>query len=339
MILGLVDEAVAGGARQEKACELIGIDVRALQRWRKQGIGEDRRAGPISAPKNKISEAERQEVLKVANLPEHRDLSPKQIVPKLADEGRFIASESTFYRILRLEGQVRHRERSHPAAHARPRELRATRPNQVWTWDITYLLSPVKGVYFYLYVVLDIFSRKIVGWAVHEEESGEHAVALITAACRREGVERNQLTLHQDNGAPMKCGTFLAALQWLGVAASFSRPGVSDDNPYSESNFRTLKYRPNYPDRPFASREDAESFITGFVHWYNHEHLHGNVKFVTPATRHGGHDGEVLAGRTKVYEHARERHPERWSRSIRNWKPIEEVFLNPRAEDRAESIA
>ncbi len=329
MILGLVLEAVDAGARQDKACEIAGVDARSLQRWRGQGIGDDLRAGPKTAPSNKLTTKEQQLILDVANLPEHRDLTPKQIVPKLADDGRYIASESSFYRTLRAADQMHHRESSKPVAHHRPRELVATAPNQVWTWDITYLLSLVKGKFFYLHLVLDIWSRKIVGWAVHPEETGEHGARLISEACAREGVQENQLTLHQDNGAPMKCGTFLALLQWLGVAASFSRPGVSDDNPFVEALFRTFKYRPEYPDGPFASLEAARIFVDQFVHWYNTEHRHSGIRFVTPAEKHIGKDREILAQRSKVYEAARTQHPERWSGTTRDWSPIESVVLNP----------
>lgn len=339
MILGLVDQAVREGARQEKACALLGLDSRTLQRWRNQGVGDDLRAGPKTAPKNQLTPPERQQILALANRPEHRDQSPKQIVPRLADQGRYLASESSFYRVLRAAGQVHHRERSRPAVHSRPRELAATGPNQVWTWDITYLRSSVKGVSFYLYLVLDLFSRKIVGWEVHPSESAEYAGDLIAGTCRREGVPRDQVALHQDNGAPMKCGTFLALLQWLGVATSFSRPGVSDDNPFVEALFRTLKYRPEYPDRPFASLEAARDFIARFVHWYNTQHLHSNLRFVTPAARHAGQDPAILARRARVYEQARARRPERWSRSTRNWSPVERVVLNPRLPTAAEDAA
>lgn len=339
MILDLVDETVRDGVRQEKACDLLGIDERTLQRWRKKGIGDDQRAGPRRTPRNKLTSRERELILETANLPEHRDLSAKQIVPRLADQGHYIGSESSFYRVLREEGQVQHRERSRPAVHSRPRELAATRPNHVWSWDITYLLSPVKGVYFYLYLVLDIFSRKIVGWEVHSNESAEHAGVLIAQTCNREGVQRDQVSLHSDNGAPMKCGTFLALLQVLGVAASFSRPGVSDDNPFVEALFRTLKYRPEYPDAPFASLEAAREFIGRFVHWYNSEHLHGNIRFVTPASRHAGKDRAILARRAQVYEQARARHPERWSGSTRNWSPVEQVVLNPQVAAAKEEAA
>jgi len=339
MILALVDEAVRESARQEQACELLGIDERTLQRWRKKGDGGDQRLGPKTTPRNKLTPREREQILEIANVPEHRELSPKQIVPRLADQGRYIASESSFYRVLREEGQVQHRERSEPAVHSRPRELTASKPNHVWTWDITYLPSPVKGVFFYLHLVMDIFSRKIVGWDVHLTESAEHAGLLIASACSQEGVQRDQVTLHQDNGAPMKCGTFLALLQSLGVAASFSRPGVSDDNPFVEALFRTLKYRPEYPDLPFASLEAAREFIDRFVRWYNTQHLHGNIRFVTPAARHAGKDQAILARRALVYEQARARRPERWSRSTRNWSPVEQVVLNPLARAAVENAA
>jgi transposase InsO family protein len=339
VIVGLVVEAVHEGARQDKACEFLGLDARTLQRWRRSGVGDDLRAGPKSAPKNSLTPHEHQQILEIANLPEHRDLSPKQIVPLLADQGRYVASESSFYRILKANGQVHHRERSRPAVHSKPRELVATKPNQVWSWDITYLLSPLKGSFFYLHLVLDIFSRKIVGWDVHLSESAEHAGELIATACRREGVQRDQVALHQDNGAPMKCGTFLALLQELGVAASFSRPGVSDDNPFVEALFRTLKYRPEYPDSPFASLEVAREFIGRFVHWYNTQHLHSDIRFVTPEKRHAGKDHAILERRKRVYEHARARRPERWARATRNWTPIERVVLNPQAATAKEIAA
>jgi transposase InsO family protein len=339
MVLSLVDDAVRAGARQAMACDLLGIDERSLQRWREKEVGDDMRAGPKSAPGNKLTPKERELILEVSNLPEHRDLSPKQIVPRLADQGRFIASESSFYRVLREERQIHHREQSRAAAHSRPRELAATAPNQVWSWDITYLPSPVKGVFFYLYLVLDVFSRKIVGWEVYQNESADNAREMIARTCSDESVQRDQVSLHQDNGAPMKCGTFLALLQTLGVAPSFSRPGVSDDNPFVESLFRTLKYRPEYPNRPFASLEAARAYVGRFVHWYNSQHLHGEIRFVTPAARHEGADVAILERRTAVYERARARRPDRWSRGVRDWSPIDRVVLNPRVAVAAEAVA
>lgn len=330
MILGLVDEAVSAGARQSLVCAELGIDIRTLQRWRAQNIGEDRRAGPKSAPKNKLTAKERARLLEIVNRPENRDLSPKQIVPKLADEGIYIASESTLYRILREEKQLKHRGPSRPPQKRyRPKPQLATGPNQVWSWDITYLKSPIRGAFYYLYLVVDVWSRKIVGFAVHESECAERASSLIEAACRREGVRRDQVVLHSDNGGPMKAATMLATLQGLGVTTSFSRPRVSNDNPFSEALFRTAKYRPEYPKGPFESLEKAAVWVDWFVGWYNTEHRHSAIRFVTPTQRHQGLEVEVLEGRRSVYGAARSKRPERWSGEIRNWEPIEEVVLNP----------
>lgn len=341
MILGLVDEAVAAGARQHKVCELLGLDARTLQRWRSQDIGEDRRAGPKEVPSNKLSAAERARALEVVNSPEYRDLSPKQIVPILAEQGTYIASESTIYRMLREEGQMTHREPSRaPTKRYRPDEKVATGPNQVWSWDITYLPSPIRGVFFYLYVVVDVWSRKLVGWSIHEEESAEHASAMIEAACAREGIQRGQLVLHSDNGGPMKGATLLAMLEVLGVAASFSRPRVSDDNPFSEALFRTVKYRPAFPRDAFTSIEHARQWMADFVRWYNTEHRHSAIKYVTPDDRHAGREGAILQRRREVYEAARAEHPERWSGTTRDWTPVPIVHLNPAPEHTpAEEVA
>jgi transposase InsO family protein len=330
MILGLIDEAVAGGARQAEACKVLRIDARTPQRWRSQDIGEDGRAGPKRSPANKLSAAERARILEIANAPECRDLSPKQIVPQLADEGTYIGSESTIYRILHEEKLQKHREPSRsPTERHKPDEYVATGANQVWSWDITYMRGPVRGTFFYFYVVMDVWSRKIVGWTLQAEESAEHAQAMIAAACKREGVRRDQLVIHSDNGAPMKAATLLAFLQVIGVVPSFSRPSVSNDNPYSEALFRTTKYRPEFPRKPFASLEQARSWAAWFTDWYNTEHRHSAIKFVTPQQRHDGDDVEILARRTALYEAAKARHPNRWTKETRDWSRPEEVVLNP----------
>lgn len=309
LILGLVQEAVDSGARQSVASKLLGLHPRSLQRWRGGGVGDDLRSGPRSSPPNKLPAHERAQILDVVNQPEFRDLSPNQIVPRLADEGRYIASEATMYRVLREEKQLRCRRTSLPPTHHRPRELVATGPRQVWSWDITYLPSTVKGSFFYLHLALDVWSRRIVGWDVQCEENAEHGARLISKACADEGVPRDHLTLHQDNGAPMKAATFLARLQALGVAASFSRPGVSDDNPFVEALFRTFKYRPEYPDRAFRSIEEARAFIAWFVRWYNTEHRHSAIRYVTPDQRHRGDETGLLAKRNAVYARARAKTP------------------------------
>jgi putative transposase len=328
MILELLDEAVSRGARQSKACAVVGLDPRTVQRW-KRGAMEDQRRGPKRSPRNKLSEVERRRVLAVVNEPEHRDSPPSQIVPRLADSEIYLASESTMYRILREEKQLAHRGRSRPRAHRRPEALVASAPGQTWSWDITYLRSPIRGIFYYLYLIMDVWSRKIVGWEVHEQELAELAAPLVEQTCRKEGIERDLLILHADNGGPMKGGTMLSTLQRLGVAASFSRPQVSDDNPYSESLFKTMKYRPEYPERPFDGIEDARSWVARFVDWYNMEHRHSAIRFVTPQQRHDGLDLALLDKRKRLYEAARRRWPERWSGSCRDWSPIETVELNP----------
>lgn len=272
----------------------------------------------------------------VANAPAYRDLSPSQIVPRLADEqGVYLASESTLYRLLRHERQLAHRERTRPPTVTRPLECIATGPNQMWSWDICWLPGPVRGTFFYLYLILDVWSRKIVGAAVHEEETSERAAELFRATCRHLGLDPQRLVLHADNGSPMKGATMLATLKRLGVVASFSRPQVSNDNPFSEALFRTLKYRPEYPSKPFASLEAARAWVTGFVNWYNSEHRHSAIRYVTPDERHHGREDDILERRRRIYEAARQAHPERWSGSVRNWTPIATVYLNPEPKTNA----
>jgi transposase InsO family protein len=337
VIRALIDEAVAAGARRSVACELLGLSERTVERWADHD--DDRRHGPNTVPANKLSAAERGKLIAVATSPEFRDQSPKQIVPRLADRGEYIASESTFYRVLHDENLQHHRSRSRPPV-ARPHEHVATGPWQVASWDISYLRSFVRGQFFYLYLVVDVWSRKILGWDVHADESSELAAALIerirgTAGDR----DLTGWVLHSDNGGPMKGATMLATLQRLGVVPSFSRPSVSDDNPFSEALFRTLKYCPEYPTAGFASVENARAWIGSFVDWYNHEHQHSSIGYVTPADRHAGHDIAILARRRAVYEHAARRHPERWASDPRTWKRPSVVTLNPENERKADRFA
>ncbi len=338
----LIDEAVTAGARRFKACAVLEIDVRTLQRWKKAltGLGlEDQRktAGQLRTPANKLSQQERATIVKVCNQPGYKSLPPSQIVPRLADNGDYIASESSFYRVLREADQVHRRGRGNaPRNVPKPEGFLATRPNEVWSWDITFLASSLRGSFYRLYLILDIFSRKIVTWEIHENESADHASVLIRRACLAEGIHQDGLVLHADNGGPMKGATMLATLQKLGVVPSFSRPSVSDDNPYSESLFRTLKYTPGYPGKPFETIEAARKWVHGFVRWYNNEHRHSAIRYVTPNQRHRGEDSGVLRQRRAVYEAARERNPERWSGETRNWNPVTEVWLNPPKEHQAE---
>ena len=333
----LINEAVDHGARLSKACECLGITARTYYRWqslnKEHQSYEDRRAyADHSNPANKLTPAERQKVIDTVNEERFASMPPCEIVPALADEGEYIASESTFYRILREEKMQNHRGRSQePGKNGKPTSYAATAPNQVWTWDITYLRGMIKGFFFYLYLIIDLFSRDIVGWEVWEKESADHASVLIRRACLAQGrLTTTPLVLHSDNGSPMKGATMLETLYALGITPSNSRPRVSNDNPYSESLFKTLKYRPNYQPKGFESIEEARRWCSAFVHWYRYEHHHSGIKFLIPAERHAGKSEEILANRAKVYEAAKAAHPERWNgRSIRNWDNIEEAYLNP----------
>ena len=333
MIIHLIDKAVESGARLDKAAGTMGISARTIIRWRHQRGGQDRRKGPWKAPANKLSENERQQVLDISNSAPLRDLSPKQIVPKLADQGVYLASESTFYRVLKEHKMLTHRQASRPAVSHRPKQHVATGPCQVWSWDITYLKSSVKGLFFYLYMVVDVWSRKVIAAQVFAEESMDHSAMLLAHACMIHGVQPEELVLHSDNGGPMKGATMLATLHKLGVIPSFSRPSVSNDNPYSESLFRTMKYRPEYPSKPFENLKQAQSWVDGFVFWYNTQHLHSSIRYVTPDDRHYGREQYILANRRKVYKKARDRNPNRWSKQIRNWTPVHQVWLNPEKKD------
>jgi putative transposase len=329
MIMQLIDEAVENGARREKATALLGLSARAIARWRTEGGGDDRRQGPKAPPAHKLTPEERAQVLAAANSAEFRNLSPRQIVPNLADRNEYIASESTFYRVLQEEGQLAHRQHTRPKRRHRPKEHVARGPNEVWSWDITYLRSPVRGVFFYLYLIVDVWSRKIVGWSLRHEESAEYARDLVQQAIEGEEADPKKLVLHADNGGPMKGSTLLATLQRLGVVTSFSRPGVSDDNPFSEALFRTMKYHPGYPRKPFQSFVEALQWVEGFVRWYNDNHLHSAIRYVTPSDRHSGRERPLLANRHDVYTQAKRRTPRRWTRRTRNWTPVGAVYLNP----------
>ena len=330
-----VDAALNQGACQSKAAGVIGLSARSLQRWKQSGdIQDDGRKTRLFMPPNKLTDEERCRVLSIANSDEFKHMAPHQIVPILAERGEYVASESSFYRILKADNQLAHRHKTRvPTTRNKPKALTATAPNQIFSWDITYLATTVKGQFYYLYLFIDIFSRKIVGWQVYREESSPHAADVIMDICRQENIDKNQVTVHSDNGGPMKGATMLATLQKLGIMPSFSRPSVSNDNPYSESLFRTLKYCPNYPVNPFETLDDARQWVAGFVDWYNHEHRHSGIQFVTPAQRHARNDQAILTRRKATYLAAKAAHPNRWSRDIRNWDWCSQVCLNPEKAD------
>ena len=316
---------------------MLGIKERTYYRWKslhkEHNSYEDRRSfADHSNPANKLSPEERQDVLDTVNEPRFASMPPCQIVPALADEGKYIASESTIYRILHEEKMQNHRGRGQtPGKYAKPTSYCTTAPGQIWTWDITYLSGAIKGLFYYLYLIIDIYSRDIVGWEVWEEESADHASDLIRRTCIAQGrLTTAPLVLHSDNGSPMKGATMLETLYALGITPSNSRPRVSNDNPYSESLFKTLKYRPNYQPKGFRSLEEARDWCSVFVNWYRFEHHHSGIRFVTPSQRHSGKSKDILANRHEVYEKARAAHPERWNgRATRDWSDIEEVYLNP----------
>jgi transposase InsO family protein len=329
----LIDEAYQAGARKRKACEVVHISIRTYQRWSRgeDALTDGRPQAKRPVPANKLCEEERERVLEVCHEPGLASLPPSQIVPRLADErGDYIASESTFYRVLKEADEQHHRGRSAPRGRPKPpASYCATGPCQVWSWDITWLPGPIKGLFFYLYLILDVFSRKIVGWEVFEQELSAHAAKVIRRAVWAENCIDHPLVLHADNGGPMKGSTMRVTLENLGVTASFSRPRVSNDNPYSEALFRTCKYRPDYPEKAFGTLSEARDWVLRFVRWYNHEHRHSAIRFVTPHERHEGLDQAILERRREIYEQARTAHPERWTRRVRNWEPVDEVWLNP----------
>jgi len=313
----------------------LGITVRTCQRWMQVGrVKRDGRAGAKrKAPANKLTQVEREQVLEITRRQDFKNLPPSQIVPILADEGEYVASESSFYRILHEAKQQNHRGRS-KAPQRRPLSTHvATAPNQLWSWDITWLPGSVKGLYFYLYLILDVFSRKIVGWEIHDIESSEHAAALVSKAHMSEGIGVKPLVLHSDNGSPMKGATLLETMYRLNVISSYSRPRVSNDNAFVESLFKTCKYRPEYPFKGFEDIKSAREWVLQFVHWYNHNHRHSGLKFITPSERHDGYGREILEHRKKIYESAKARNPDRWSGSIRNWDLPEFVTLNPEKKE------
>ncbi len=330
-----IAQARVEGARLAPACALAGIDARTLQRWKAgEGLtrGDRRPDANHPVPSHALSEAERAQIVAVANEPRFADTPPARIVPALADEGIYIASESSFHRVLRAHGQMNPRGRAQPPRTSRPPTTHiATRPGDVWCWDVTFLPAQIQGRWFYFYLILDLYSRKIVGFEVHDTDSAEHAAHLARRTALAEGVHAKPVrpVLHGDNGATLKATTVLAMLHWLGIEPSYSRPRVSDDNSFAEALFRTAKYRPEFPLKGFANLDAARQWAARFVHWYNQEHRHSGIRYVTPAQRHAGQDGPVLIARHAVDQDARQRNPQRWSGSTRNWTPAGAVTLNP----------
>lgn len=330
--LNLIDEAMQSGCRIHKACNELKISSRTFQRWISQkGLCEDGRPGAFRPePRNKLSAEEREKILEICHSTDFSGDSPDKIVPRLADKEQYIASESTFYRVLQENKELKRRGRAKAPVKRNPPEPHVAQgPCEIWSWDITWLPGPVKGLFFYLYMIMDIYSRKIVGWEIYDCEKSELGASVLYKAVLSEGCIGAPLVLHSDNGSPMKGSTMLEMMAHLDVKPSRSRPGVSNDNPYSESLFHTIKYCPEYPENGFLNIEDSRLWIRDFVDWYNNFHLHSGISFVTPNQRHTGLDVEILRKRREVYEAARSANPLRWSGKTRDWSHKSQVSLNP----------
>jgi putative transposase len=291
------------------ACRALGVPPATIYRWRRPP--QSRAPRPRSAPARTLSEAERIGVLTELHAERFQDASPAEVYATLLDEGRYLCSERTMYRLLSVRGEARERrtQLTHPA-YARP-ELLAQGPNEIWSWDITKLLGPAKWTYFYLYVILDVFSRYPVGWTVQHRESAQVAKALIAQAAEQQEIVPGTLTVHADRGSSMTSKPVAFLLADLGITKTHSRPYTSSDNPYSEAQFKTLKYRPNFPAR-FSSIEEARSFCREFFAWYSHQHRHAGIGLLTPACLHFGQAEAVHAVRERVLAAAYAANPERF---------------------------
>ena len=329
----LISEAINAGACLYKASAELGISKRTYNRWKNNTNDyiDERITCARPEPVNKLTKEERNLILETMNSKEFASKTPCEIVPILADRGIYLGSESTFYKVLDEAEMLAHRGRAHKPQKRPISTHKAMSPDEVWMWDITYLNGPIKGKYYYLYLFSDLFSRKIVGWEVWDSETAEHASELVKRIYRDEKMylKSKPLVLHSDNGSPMKGATMLETLYALGIIPSRSRPRVSNDNPYAESLFKTLKYVPNYQPEGFATLTEARLWVKHFVDWYNNEHRHSGINYVTPSERHEGKDLEILEKRKEVYEKARQIHPERWSRDIKNWDYNNTEWLNP----------
>lgn len=307
----------------QSLCEVLGEPRASWYRTRKPRIVREE---PRQSAR-RLSLVEEQEVLETLNSERFRDMAPAEVYTVLLDEGRYLCSERTMYRILDRQDQTTERRQA-PTRHSVRPELLAVQPNQLWSWDITKLKGPKKWTYYYLYKIMDVFSRYVVGWMVSYRELGEDAAGLISDTCLKQEITPEQLTLHADNGSSMTSKTVGMLLTDLGVTKTHSRPHVSNDNPYSESAFKTLKYRPDFPER-FITIEDARSFCREFFQWYNHEHRHSGIAMLTPENVHYKHYPEVLQQRGATLALAHERHPERFVKGTPIVKQIETaVWIN-----------
>jgi putative transposase len=304
-------EQAAPNIGVKAACQALGTPRASFYRQRRKSLEPQPRNKPRPAPERTLTCDERQQVLDALHADRFMDKAPRQVWATLLDEGTYLCSVRTMYRILDSENEVKERRKQlrHPK-YKKP-ELLAEAPNQVWSWDITKLKGPVKWTYYHLYVIMDIFSRYVAGWMLAHRESAELARRLIKDSILKQGIVPEQLTLHADRGSSMKSKPVALLMADLGVTKTHSRPHVSDDNPYSESQFKTLKYRPDFPER-FGSIENARAFCVGFFKWYNTEHRHSGIGLMTPEMVHYGLAEGVIEGRQKVLDVAYAAHPERF---------------------------
>jgi len=322
---------ILGVVRLVVFCTYIGISERTIQRWNQCGI-DDKRKGAKKKVARKLTEHEKDEMFRVACSAEYKDMNMHEVYNSLLDKGIYLASESSFYRVLREHDAVTHRtETKEGTSRKKPDELKATAKNQVWMWDITWIKTSVQGLYYYAYVIEDLFDRSIVGWAIYENESDEHAKELFELITMRENACPQ--FVHSDNGNAMKGITLVAFYYRLGIVPSFSRPRVSDDNPYIESFFKTLKYTCGYP-KFFTSLNHARTWFADFIDWYNRNHMHSGLQYVTPFQKRKGEHHVIFAKRNGVLENARQKHPERWgSRATRKYLAHASEVLNQTREN------
>jgi len=322
-------EIIAPDVGIKPACEALGVSRAGLYRRRAVGNRPPRVSRKRPAPPRALSAEEKRNVIDILHSERFQDKAPHEVYSTLLDEGAYHCSIRTMYRILGENAEVKERRNQLRHPEYKKPELLATAPNQVWSWDITKLLGPAKWTYFYLYVILDIFSRYVVGWMVASRESAELAKRLITDSCSKQGIQKGQLTIHADRGSSMKSKPVAFLLSDLGITKTHSRPHVSDDNPYSEAQFKTLKYRPDFPDR-FGSIEDARAFCQTFFRWYNQEHRHTGISLLTPEMVHYGKARAIIESRQNVLTAAYDAHPERFVRKQPLHKPLPEAaWINP----------
>jgi putative transposase len=330
-------DQLASNTGVKRACAVLGVPRASLYRHREGRKQTVRLARPVS--KRALNPQERTHIIEVLNSEGFVDASPRQIWAKQLDEGTYLCSWRSMYRILKANDQVRERRNqlTHPT-YQKP-ELLANGPNQLWSWDITKLRGPAKWTYFYLYVLMDVFSRFVVGWMVANRESATFAQELILQSCQNQEVDPQQLTIHSDRGGPMIAKNLALLLSDLGVTKSHSRPHVPDDNPYSEAQFKTMKYRPDYPDR-FGALEDSRSWARRFFSWYNFEHYHTGLGLMLPAMVHYGHTDQIQQARQRVLEGAFAAHPERFVRGVSTPPMVPDaVWINkPKNQDVEQEI-